>query len=92
MQLSEDEVITNESMLRKEKGIPYTGTDDDLIKLYGTTGDEVGFGGGGGDGGIGGPMGGPPPAGDELGGGELGGETIGTGEGPPPEAPAGGTQ
>jgi len=95
MQLSEDEVITNERLLRQEKGIPYTGTDDDLIKLYGQSGEEVGMGGGlGGGGGIGGPMGAPPGEGGEemagLEGGAPGGEAMGMGGagGSPPVAGA----
>ena len=95
LQLSEEEIIRNEKMLREEKGLPFDDddSDEDLPILYGGGDEAGGFGGGGGMGGMGGfgpdmeldgEMGGEE--GDMLAGGE-GGENMappGGAEGPPP--------
>lgn len=94
LQLTDEEIIRNEKMLREEKGLPFDDddSDEDLPILYGG-GEEGGFGGGGFGGGFGGgmgpdlEMGGEGEEGDMLAGAE-GGESVppppGGGEGPPP--------
>jgi hypothetical protein len=83
LQLSEDEIITNEMLLRQEKGLNINGGDSDLPTIYGAGGEDAGLGIGGGMGGMGGglpPMSGSPTS--EL---DMGGEP-GTGS----ELPSGG--
>jgi hypothetical protein len=91
LQLSEDEIITNEELLKQERGLD-PDADQMIQKLYTAPGGDMGgMGGGvslgGGMGGMGGmppDMGGELPPGDEgedMGGMESGGMT--------PEAPAG---
>ena len=83
LQLSDEEIIRNEKMLREEKGLPFDDddSDEDLPILYGA-GDEGGMGGmgGGGFGGMGGmggefDMDGEGEEGDMLAGDE-GGEAL----------------
>ena len=88
LQLTDEEIIRNEQLLREEKGLPpdEKNADKDLPILY--RGEEAsggglggGFGGGMG-GGMGGDLGGDMMAGDEGGeslGGEAGGEAGGGG-------------
>ena len=98
LQLTDEEIIRNEKMLREEKGLPFDDddTDEDLPILYGA-GDDMGGGfGGGGMGGMGG-FGPDLEMGDEMGeegdmlAGAEGGESMGApgeppggAEGPPP--------
>lgn len=76
LQLSEDEIITNEMLLRQEKGMNPDGGDADLPTIYGTGGDEAGLGIGGMGGGGLPPMSGGPAGGEDLGGEGLGNETT----------------
>jgi hypothetical protein len=91
LQLTDEEIIRNEKMLREEKGLPFDDddSDEDLPILYGG-GEEGGFGGGGFGGGFGGgmgpdlEMGGEGEEGDMLAGAE-GGQSM-----PPPPEGGGG--
>ena len=90
LQLTDEEIIRNEMMLREEKGLPADedNADQDLPILYGT-GEAGGMGGMGGFGGGLGDFG--PAPGMEMGDEEMlagaeGGEALGA----PGEAPAGG--
>jgi len=99
-QLTDEEILLNERMLREEKGLNVNGGKEDLPALYGPPPEEGGLGGGGGGmmAGLGppGPGGIPGEEGGELGGegGELGGGDMGAGappggeEGGAPPGPA----
>jgi len=78
LQLTQDEILTNERMLREEKGLPIDGGKEDLPKIYfpedaEAGGFEGGLGGGFGGGGGGSLGGGPdtdldsPEGGDDVG-------------------------
>jgi hypothetical protein len=94
LQLTDEEIIRNEKMLREEKGLPFDDddSDEDLTILYGG-GEEGGFGGGGFGGGFGGMGGMGPDFGEEgLEGGEEGDMLAGAEGGeamPPPGGPEG---
>ena len=97
LQLSEDEIITNEMLLRQEKGLDPDGGDADLPTIYGAGDEGLGIGGGLGGGGGLPPLGGAAAPGGEAGGLELGGEAGATPGGAVPAggggtpAPTGGT-
>ncbi len=95
LQLSEDEIITNEMLLRQERGMDVNGGQADYPEIYGA-GEEQGLGLGGSLGGGGGmsPMGNPGEldlGGTEPIGGEVeaasGGLTAGATPKTPPEKP-----
>ena len=101
LQLTEEEMIENERMLREEKGLNADGGKEDLPKLYNPEEAEAG-GFEGGLGGLGGGMGsGPPMGGDDLDlgddtdsddlGGDIGGDMAGGatagGDTPPDDTP-----
>lgn len=69
LQLSDEEIITNERLRREELGLDPDGGKEDLIKLYGPAQEDMGLGGAGGTGMVAGTLGGP-----DMGlGGEMGG-------------------
>lgn len=94
LQLTDDEVVTNEFLLRQEKGLDKSCADKDLPELYRHDEQGLAIGGGGmGGGGMGGlppgDMGGLPPGEEGIPGEEgAGGEPGAEGGAPPPEGGA----
>jgi hypothetical protein len=82
LQLSDDEIITNEMLLRQEKGMSPDGGDADLPTIYGAGGEDAGLGIGGGIGGGGLPPASGGPIGELDNGGEPGTGSESTSGGP----------
>jgi hypothetical protein len=82
LQLSDDEIITNEMLLRQEKGMSLNGGDADLPTIYGAGGEDAGLGIGGGIGGGGLPPASGGPIGELDNGGEPGTGSESTSGGP----------